>query len=324
MLTCYLATLGLMPFLVRGLRAAPLVLALLLLPARGGAAGAGAAARPSPGAGVAAGPPAHVPAPASDPVATAVMTRLERVFLERPRALRFEASTRTAAGQVLERSSWGMLSGGGNGWNLISVFTAPEALEGATLLMRFRAPHEQDSTWLYLPGFQRVVRIGAMVQKVLVPGTTLSYEDSRGYIPTDHYRFGVYDTTANSARSDTLWIAAWPAADSIRRNVGYGRLLIAVDRRRELVTRVEFAGEDMRPIKSYRLLEAVRAGGTWLPARTRLDHIQNGMSSEITYRYWPLRSRPPAVLFDPADERGPFLPRMLDALRREKIPLDEK
>ena len=54
---------------------------------------------------------------------------------------------------------------------------------------------------------------------------------------------------------------AAPAADSIRRNVGYGRLLIEVDRRRDLVTRVEFAGNDMRPLKSYRLLEAVRLEG---------------------------------------------------------------
>lgn len=324
--TCYLATLALMPFLVRGLKVAPIALVLLLLPARGGAGAAGTTPVPSPASRATAAAPvgAHDLAPASDPIATAVMTRLERAFLGKARALRFEASTTTSAGQVIERSSWGVLSGGNQGWNLIYVFTAPEVLEGATLLMRFRTPHEQDSTWLYLPGFQRVLRVGAAVQKVLVPGTTLSYEDSRGYIPTDHYRFSVYDTAANTARGDTLWIAAWPAADSIRRNVGYGRLLIAVDRRRGLVARVEFAGDDMRPIKSYRLLEAVRVGGAWLPARTRLDHLQNGMSSEITYRYWPLRSRPAALLFDPADQHGPFLPRMLDALRREKIPLDAK
>ena len=30
------------------------------------------------------------------------------------------------------------------------------------------------------------------------------------------------------------------------------------------------------------------------------------------------------LLFDPADQHGPFLPRMLDALEREKIPLDSK
>jgi len=320
-LTCYLATLALMPFLVRGLKVAPIALVLFLLPARGGAA---AAPVPSPASRATPAAPAgaHDAAPAPDPVATAVMERLERAFLAKPRALRFESSTTTSAGQVVERSSWGVLSGGNQGWNLIYVFTAPEALEGATLLMRFRAPREQDSTWLYLPGFQRVLRVGAAVQKVLVPGTTMSYEDARGYIPTDHYRFSVYDTAANSSRGDTLWIAAWPAADSIRRNVGYGRLLIAVDRRRGIVARVEFAGDDMRPIKSYRLLEAVRVAGAWLPARTRLDHLQNGMSSEITYRYWPLRARPAALLFDPADPHGPFLPRMLDALRREKIPLD--
>jgi predicted RND superfamily exporter protein len=322
-LTCYLATLALMPYLVRGLKAAPLALALLLLPARGGAAGAPVPASASP-ATPAAPAGAHDAAPASDPVATAVMERLERSFLGKPRALRFEASTTTSAGQVIERGSWGMLSGGSQGWNMIYVFTAPQVLEGATLLMRFRTPHEQDSTWLYLPGFQRVLRVGSAVQKVLVPGTTLSYEDSRGFIPTDHYRFSVYDTAANTSRGDTLWIAAWPAADSIRRNLGYGRLLIAVDRRRGLVARVEFAGDDLRPIKSYRLLEAVRVGGAWLPARTRLDHLQNGMSSEITYRYWPLRAQPAALLFDPADEHGPFLPRMLDALKREKIPLDAK
>lgn len=80
----------------------------------------------------------------------------------------------------------------------------------------------------------------------------------------------------------------------------------------------------MRPLKRYRLLEATRLGRVWLPARTRLEHLQNGMSSEIAYRYWPLRSKPPASLFDPADARGPFLPRMLEALRREKIPLEGK
>jgi hypothetical protein len=106
--------------------------------------------------------------------------------------------------------------------------------------------------------------------------------------------------------------------------VGYGRLLIAVDRAREIVTRVEFAGDDLRPLKRYRLLEATRLGSTWLPARTRLEHLQNGLSSEITYRYWPLRSTPDPLLFDPSDARGPFLPRMLEALRRERIPVDAK
>ncbi|TMQ47659.1 MAG: hypothetical protein E6K72_13785 [Candidatus Eisenbacteria bacterium] len=77
-----------------------------------------------------------------------------------------------------------------------------------------------------------------------------------------------------------------------------------------------------RPRACVALALTLTLGGTWLPARTRLDHFENGMSSEITYRYWALRSRPPAVLFDPADECGPFLPRMLDALRREKIPVD--
>jgi hypothetical protein len=245
------------------------------------------------------------------------MDRVEQSFFEKPRALRFEARTTNQSGYVLDRASWGMLSGDRRGWNLIYVFTAPEALEGATLLMRFRAPGERDSTWLYLPGFERVLRMGATVQKVLVPGTTLSYEDARGYIPTDRFRFTVYDTSANVA--DTLWIEARPAADSIRRSTGYGRLLIAVDRGRNLVTRVEFAGEDLKPLKSYHLLEAVRFGRAWLPARTRLEHFQNRMASEIAYRYWPLRSRPQAVLFDPADRHGPFLPRMLDALRREKI-----
>ncbi len=303
MFGCYAATLVFLPWLVRGLKAAPLVL-LLLWPVRAEAAAVREAARDT-GA-------------ASGPAAEQFMRSLEREFLRTPRALRMDVHTTYSSGQVLERSSWGVLARDPDAGHLIYTFMSPETMKGATLLMRFDAPREADSTWLFLPSFRSMWRVSAAGLRLLVPGTTLSYLDSRGYIPTSLYRFES-DSAARDSSDDTLWIVATPVADSLRKHLGYGRLRIGIDRARRLVARIEFADPDLRPVKRYAVLEATRFGDLWLPKRVKLDQVQLNMSSVIDYRYWRLRKRPPATLFDPAGRLGPFLPRLEAVLRREKI-----
>jgi len=296
MFGCYAATLIFLPWLVRGLKAAPFVL-LLLWPVHAEA-----------------GAPVHT----GDAGATELMRSLEREFLHTPRALRMDVHTTYVSGQVLERSSWGVLARDADAGHLIYTFLSPETMKGATLLMRFDSPREADSTWLFLPSFKSMWRVSAAGLRLLVPGTTLSYHDSRGYIPTRLYRFE-RDSAAGPPGADTLWIVATPVADSLRRNLGYGRLRIGIDRARRLVARVEFADPDLRLVKRYAVVEATRFADVWLPKRVKLDQVQLNMSSLIDYRYWRLRRRPPPTLFDPAGALGPFLPRLEAVLKREKI-----
>jgi predicted RND superfamily exporter protein len=302
MFGCYAATLVYMPWLVRGLRAIAIALALLAplaLPGR-----------------------AHAAPAESDTGAVRVMRDLERAFRRTPRALRMEVRSTYAGGQTLERSTWGVFADQPDACHVMYTFDRPENMAGATLLMRFDARDQADSTWLYLPSMKRMWPIGTAGPRLLVPGTTMSFEDARGFIPTAHYRFRAPSPPGGAGSQDTLWIVALPATDSLRKNLGYGRLVMAIDRGRGLIARIEFADADLRPVKRYELLDAIRFGAEWLPKRVRIEQVQIGMTSIVDYRYWRLRAPPPKRLFDPSDAAGPFLPRIMETLRREKIPID--
>ena len=54
---------------------------------------------------------------------------------------------------------------------------------------RYTGTKGQDSIWLYLRSFDLFKKIEPRPQQVLVPGTALSYEASRGVIPLDKFRF---------------------------------------------------------------------------------------------------------------------------------------
>jgi len=82
------------------------------------------------------------------------------------------------------------LSGDPEQTRLLYVFSGPGRLAGTTLLMHDRtAADEQDEMWLYLRSFEIFKKLEAKSARVTVPGTALTYEDSRGFIPLDKYRF---------------------------------------------------------------------------------------------------------------------------------------
>ena len=62
--------------------------------------------------------------------------------------------------------------------------------------------------WLYLRSFEIFKQLELETQRVMVPGTALTYEDSRGFIPLDKYRFslGGFRRARTEAR-------AWQSSD---------------------------------------------------------------------------------------------------------------
>jgi hypothetical protein len=267
------------------------------------------------GAPAANGCPIHGSVSASKP-ATELMAALESDFRRGARVVRMDIRTRYArlprfhhaeAYQPNQRTLWGVFDGGGDVTRLLYVFSGPGRLAGTTLLM-----HDQvdtggaDAMWLYLRAFNLFKQVEAGTQRVLVPGTALTYEDSRGFIPLDKYRFSEPDGTT----PDSGWILGCPRSAEIRAHLGYGSLRMRVDRERKILRSVEYSDVRGKPLKTYILTSEQRVGDRTFPREIQLEHEADGFTTTIIYEYWLPTAPPPSSLFVPGTMEGSFIDRL--------------
>jgi hypothetical protein len=165
--------------------------------------------------------------------------------------------------------------------------------------------------WLYLRSFEIFKKVEAGAQQVLVPGTALSYEDSRGFIPVDKYRFSFAEPDPTQAGVQVL---ACPRSEALRDQLGYSSLRIRVDPDEQIVRDVRFAGLGGQPLKSYTLVRDVQIGDRVFPSEVRLEHLAEGLTTEIGYEYWLQDAPPPPALFEPNMEQARFIDRLKDYL----------
>jgi hypothetical protein len=255
------------------------------------------------------------PERAHDPAAEKLLRHVESEYRRLPRCVQLRISTRFDSTLRSERTLWSAVDGDTVTTRVLYVFTKPEDLRGMSLLVHDHVdPSRADSTWLYLPAYRDFSRLDAPSQKVMVPGTALTNDDARGFIPAERYALQFADSAG--ARI----VVARPHNVRMRLLTGYDRLRIRIDPRRHLVEQVDFTGTDGRPLKTYELLDAVEVQGVWLPRRVRIRHLQLGFDSLVEYTYRPFT--PPVALFTPSVARETFLPRMERALARLGIGID--
>jgi hypothetical protein len=281
-----------------------------LCPASGTAAGAAASAIRCPKS-------AELP---SDPEAEALMAGLEADFRGDRRIVRMDIRTRHTRSRAIgsgegyqptPKTLWGIFNGDLDDTRLLYVFSGPGRLAGTTLLMHDRASSaEQDAMWLFLRSFDIFTKLEAKTQRVLVPGTALSYEDSRGFIPLDKYRFSFDAARHDPAASDQVSLLGCPRSESIRENLGYRSLLLQVDTRKRIVLRVEYADLRGRPLKTYTLLSTRQIGNRVLPAEVQLQQHADGFTSTIRYEHWLQDAPPPQWLFEPSVAERSFIERL--------------
>lgn len=305
MLACYASTLLLLPRLLQ-ISKVGLVLLLFAGPVLAASSAAGAAASRCP--------------VVADPEALALMSALERDFRGRARVTRMEI--RTAYGKrhplyphYRERPNvkvlWGVSNGESEETWLLWVFSGPGRMAGTTLLMRDPSARGQpDAMWLYLRSFDVFKKLSPDTQRVMVPGTALSYEDSRGFIPVDKYAFGSASAEPMPSAAKVAGVLACPRTASIREQLGYDSLALEIDRQKRLVRRVEYVDLGGRALKTYVLLEEIELAGLWLPQLVRMVHRTDGYFTDIGYEYWLLREPPPAALFEPGVAGSSFLERL--------------
>src|SRR5439155_26938186 len=156
--------------------------------------------------------------------------------------------TVTYAGRdTAHRRVLAVTSGARGGTNLLYVVTMPRPFRGSALLIRDPAAGALSTRmWLYLPSLDAFREIETKSLSLLVPGTGITYEDSRGWIPSSRYRFRTIAATI-----DEVTIEAVPRTDSIATIVGAARVLIQADSSRSVVTGVAFYDRADQLVRRY-------------------------------------------------------------------------
>lgn len=305
-LGCWAATLLLLPFLlVRG--RGPGGAAVLLLLA------AGLTSTPTARA--------EICQRRDDPAATDLMTAIEQAQRGRARIARLEIAVRYHQGSRLAevirtpmapKTIWSAIDGSANPTWLLYVFTGPGRMAGTTLLIRdFAGAERTDDTWFYLRAFEHFEKLEGAVERAVIPGTVLTYEDARGFIASDRYHFAF----APDAPSGRRRVQGCPRSDAVAERMGYGAIEVDVDPERLLVERVAYRDLAGAPLKDYTVTAATALGGLALPASATLIHHAQPLTNELRYEYWrPAEPLPPG-LFHPELSEGRFLDRMQEAVR---------
>jgi hypothetical protein len=312
MITCLIATLLFLPRLAR--LAVGLAAALLI------------AGSNVPSASAAPLPCARPP----DPAARALMAELESDLRSGTHVIHMHIETRvperrspTPAGvpAPAPKTLWAVLDNDERETRTVYLFSGPGRLAGTTLLMRDRvATLEGDAMWLYLRSFQTFTKIESTARRrTVVPGTSLTYEDAKGFISTDKYTFSF--TQPASERGAEAGILACPTSPALASDLGYRELLVEVDLAKNVVRSVDYRDLAGKPLKRY-VVEKVRlSGDRWRPERALLEHQANGTVSPIRYEFWRPAERPPKALYEPSVDSGAFRPRVVGYL--ETIGLGE-
>ncbi len=273
----------------------------------------------------------------ADPEARAIMVGIERELRSGTQVIHMRIARRHSEQPARDRQPletktlWAVVDTHAQQTRTIYVFSGPGRLAGTTLLMRDRiGTLEGDAMWLYLRSFGNFLQIESTARRrTLVPGTSLTYEDAKGFIATDKYEFSLAKRpTPNATQAEIL---ACPATPSLARDLGYRELQLTVDLGKRLVRAIDYRDLAGKPLKRYRVEEAQQIGDRWLPKQVILEHLSNGTLTAIAYDHWLPAGRPAADLYEPSVEQQTFRPRIVryldslelaDQIRKELAEAD--
>ncbi len=250
-----------------------------------------------------------------DAEATRHMTRLESSARAIPRVVHMQIETKYREGSRLQnafgedpdsKTLWNITNSDATEMHTLFVFSGPGRMLGTSLLISDPVdPRSSDRMWFYLAAFGNFVELGSGAERTVVPGTALTYEDSRGFIAARKYRFHSMAQTADEIR-----ILACPRTPALADALGYSSIELSIDPKREIIENATFSGLGGGELKQYVLLEAETIDGTHFPTEVRLEHVVNGFDNLIHYKYWPQREGIPPGLFRSDVSHETFLSRL--------------
>ena len=308
---CFTWSFLLLPFLLRGRsRGRPKVAAMLMMPMLMLLVDADPAS----------GQDFDCNAPSSDVGSTQLMAELEAIARGVPRISHMHIGTEYPEGSRLAtifgsppepKTLWSVVSGDSARVQMLFVLSGPGRMAGTSLLLEdFADPSREDGTWFYLRAFKNFSKLEGAVERSMVPGTALTYEDARGYVDINKYRFRSLDGPGGASTGSLRRVVACPMSASVADRLGYSALVVGVDPQRQIVASIEYRGPGGGFLKSYRLVESAQLDGRSFPAQVQLDHHVDGYRNHIHYEYWTPRQVPARSFFRASVEQETFLARL--------------
>jgi len=166
----------------------------------------------------------------------------------------------------------------GDGDKSLTVFDSPRDIKG-TAFLSFTHALTADEQWLFLPALKRVKRIASANKSGPFVGSEFAYEDITSQ--------EVAKYTYHYVRDDRLGeravfvIEAYPAYA----NSGYTREIIWLDQHMYQPLKVEYFDRKNAPLKVLKLSHYQQyLARYWRPGRMHMQNLQNGKSTELTWK----------------------------------------
>lgn len=142
---------------------------------------------------------------------------------------------------------------------LLIVFTHPQDIEGSAFLTLENEGREDDN-WLYLPILRRSRRISSSDITDKFMGSDFTYEDLKEE-DLDHFEYKYLGVEMVNGY-DTYKIEAIPSTEAKKKETGYSKRVINVDKETNLIVTILYYNSNMEHVKTFEAGDIRRVQGT--------------------------------------------------------------
>jgi hypothetical protein len=155
------------------------------------------------------------------------------------------------------------------------VFLDPADIRGTALLTWEQKERENDQ-WLYLPAQKKMQRIAKGSKKNYFMGTDFTYEDMEPE-DIDNFNYTILRSEKlehDNGGIDCYVIEAVPATKEKKRESGYSKRIMWIDRQNFFTLKVEFYDrrERLQKIQTNHVVENI-SGTVWRAKKTLMNHL---------------------------------------------------
>lgn len=189
----------------------------------------------------------------------------------------------------------------------VIFYTEPTSVRGTGFLTwDYADPDVEDDQWLYLPALGKVRRISASDRGDYFLGTDLSYEEVKkeNKIEIDDYRYRIVgESTVDGA--EVIEVEAVPVNDRISRELGYSRVVFAIDPEILMSRRSEYWDTNGNHLKTIHNRSIEQINGIWTTTEVAVVNRKTGHSTRLRFENIDYETAIPERVFTrQALERG--------------------
>ncbi len=142
-------------------------------------------------------------------------------------------------------------------------FLSPPDVKGVSFL----ALGDNDM-WLYMPAFHKIRRIASHVKNENFMGTDFTYDDMAQSNYTEKYSAKILKQT------DSVFVLELTPKPG--KNVAYKRLIMTVDKKTFLPTKIEFVNKNGKTLKILTNRSIEKIEGYWTPKEMTMENLLKG------------------------------------------------